>query len=743
MFKRRVPILLQLTTGECAAACLAMISSYYGRKTSLSECRGVLPTGRDGATVRALVEAARTFGFEVKAVSAELDALPALPLPAILHWGFDHFVVLERWSGDGARIVDPARGRVAVSRDEVDRAFTGVAVVLRPTEQFAKRKSGRAEVRWGHYLRHLRPFRRGIALLLTCSFLLQAAGLVVPFATAFVVDHVIATSERSLLPALVAGALLLAVNQLTISNLRERLLLYLKAHLDLRVATSFLDRLLSLPLGFFERRGGGDLLGRVASNATVRDTLSTPVLGALLDGTFALGYLAILFLQDVPFGLVALSLGAAQACLALSLTRKLDIRLQRELAARAVSYDYLAQAFAGIATLKATGGERRALEYWSPLLATEVSATVGVNRIQAALTTISNSARVLFPSLLLLLGTYRVLDGRLTLGSMFALIALASAFLMPIGSLVADVQEIRRARAHLDRIADVLNAPREQAPDPRRRRSRLSGAIETRDVSFAYDRGAPLALNGVSVDVAPGGKLAIVGRTGSGKSTLAKILLGLYRPTSGDVLYDGVPLEEYDLQALRGQFGVVLQEPALFAGTIRDNIAFHCPDASLDWVSEAARMALVHDEITSMPLGYQTPIMHAGGSVSGGQRQRIALAQALARKPTVLVLDEATSHLDTVTEQAIHEELSRLRCTRIVIAHRLSTIRDADHIVVLDHGSVVEQGTHAELLARDGHYSQLVRQQMERPPERWPGADGRILTTAGRNSPRAQTQFFQ
>ena len=717
MLKRRVPILLQLTTGECAAACLAMVASYHGRKTRLSECRNVLPTGRDGATVRALVEAARAFGFEVKAVSAELDALPSLPLPTILHWGFDHFVVLDRWSSRGARIVDPARGRRVVSREELDRAFTGVAIVLRPTVHLAQRTPRTLELRWRHYFRHLRPFRRGIALVLGCSFLLQAAGLVVPLTTAFVVDHVIATTERALLPALVVAAVLLALNQLTISNLRERLLLHLKAHLDLRVMTSFVSRLLSLPLGFFERRGGGDLLGRVASNATIRDTLGTPVLGAILDGTFALGYLAILFLEDAAFGLAALSLGAAQAGLTLSLTRKLDLRLQQELAARATSYDYLAQAFAGIATLKATGGERRALEHWSPLLASEVAASVGVNRLQAAMTTISNSTRVLFPLLLLLLGTYRVLDGGLTLGSMFALIALASAFLTPIGTLVADMQEIRRARAHLDRIADVLNAPPEQAPDTRRRRTRLAGAIAMREVSFAYDRGAPLALDRVSIDIAPGSKLGIVGRTGSGKSTMAKILLGLYPPTSGGVLYDGVPLEEYDLCALRGQFGVVLQEPALFSGTIRDNIAFHCPDAPLDAIVETARAACVHDEIVSMPLGYQTPIMHAGGSVSGGQRQRIALAQALARKPVVLVLDEATSHLDTVTERAIHEELSRLSCTRIVIAHRVSTIRDADHIAVLDRGSIVEEGTHTELLAQDGHYWQLMQQQIERQPE--------------------------
>lgn len=693
-----------------------MILSYYGRKTHVSECREVLPTGRDGTPARALAEAARSFGLEVRVLSLDLNGFQSLPLPAIVHWRFTHFVVVERWSRRSIKIVDPARGRVTATPDEFDTAFTGVVLVFHPTSRLGK-GARHPQPRWRHYFRHLKQCKRSILLVVGCSFAIQAAGLAIPLLTAVLVDRVILTAENALLPLLAFASLLLILNQLTISNLRERLLLYLKAHLDLRVTTGFVDHLLSLPLGFFERRGSGDLIGRLASNAMVRETLSTPILGAMLDGTFALGYLAILLLQDTGFALAVLALGGIHALIVLGITQRLNLRLQYELSARAESYDYLAQAFAGIATLKASGGERRALDYWSPLLAKEVSAAVAVNRLQAAITTVSTAARLVFPLVLLLVGAYRVLDGQVSLGVMFALIALATAFLTPISSLVSDIQQIRLAGAHLDRIVDVLNTDSEQKPRPHLHRRRLSGTVELRGVSFAYDHGAPFALKDIWLRLAPGDKVAITGQSGSGKSTLAKILLGLYLPTEGEILYDGVLPEEYDLHTLRSQFGVVLQEPALFGGSIRDNIAFHCPGMSLDAVVKVARIASIHDEIMRMPLGYETPIMHAGGSVSGGQRQRIALAQALAREPRILVLDEATSHLDAVTEQSIDEHLSRLSCTRIVIAHRLSTIRDANHIVVLDSGAIVEQGAHDELIAESGRYRELVQRQLERERE--------------------------
>jgi ATP-binding cassette, subfamily B, bacterial len=702
-----------MSTGDCAAACLAMIVSHHGRKTSLSECRTLIPTGRDGASARALAEAARRFGLAVRAISIEMDDLRSLALPAIIHWQFNHFVVVERCSKTAIRIVDPARGRVTITSDEFSNAFTGIALVLHAPSKL-KAPATAPEPGWRHYFRHLRPRKRLILLVLACSLLVQLAGLAVPVVTLFAVDRVIPTANAELLPLLLVAAVLLVANQLIISNLRERVLVYLKAHLDLQATTSFLAHLLSLPLAFFDRRGSGDLLGRLTSNARVRETLSTPLLAAVLDATFALVYLALLVLVDPAFAAIVVLLALIHSASVAVLTRKLRARLQQELFARAESHDFLAQAFSGIAALKASGGERRALDYWTPLMAKEVSATVAVNRLQATAATASAAFRLMSALVLLVLGTHRVVAGDETLGVMFALIALATAFLTPVAALVSHFEEIRRATAHLDRVVDVLNARPEQPRSPRTRARALTGAIELNNVSFSYGGGADLAVRDVSLTVAPGAKVAIVGRTGSGKSTLARLILGLYVPTRGEVRFDGTRIDEYDLRELRNQFGVVLQDPALFAGTIRQNIAFHCPDAPLDAVVRAARIAAIDEEIRRMPLGYDTPIMPGGGGLSGGQRQRIALAQAAARGPAILVLDEATSHLDTITERRIDQQLNRIRCTRIVIAHRLSTIRDADCIVVLDEGEVVEQGKHAELASRRGRYWELVERQLER-----------------------------
>jgi ABC-type bacteriocin/lantibiotic exporter with double-glycine peptidase domain len=394
--------------------------------------------------------------------------------------------------------------------------------------------------------------------------------------------------------------------------------------------------------------------------------------------------------------------------------------MQRHLGAQAASQGYLFEALSGIATLKASGAEDRALDRWSDLFAAELNIALQRSHLSALLESARAALALLSPLLLLWVGVQRVLDGTLSLGAMLALTALAGAVLASLTSLMANAERLQLAGAHLERLDDVLDAEPEQDRSSVAAAPPLSGRIELRGVGFRYDPAAPWVLRDLSLTIEPGQKVALVGATGSGKSTLGRLLLGLFEPAEGELLYDGIPLRQMDYRTLRRQFGVVLQEPVLFGDSIRRNIALNDPALTLTDVIEAARTAAIDDDIERMPMGYETLIGEGGGGLSGGQVQRIALARALGHRPSVLLLDEATSHLDVVTERRVDRNLSSLACTRIVIAHRLSTIRNADLIVVVDRGTIVERGRHDDLLALDGAYAALVRSQTATDPAEEP-----------------------
>jgi ABC-type bacteriocin/lantibiotic exporter with double-glycine peptidase domain len=495
--------------------------------------------------------------------------------------------------------------------------------------------------------------------------------------------------------------------------LRAALLIYLEARLDARMMLGFFEHVLSLPFKFFQQRTTGDLLMRLGSNTVIREALTNQTVSAVLDGSLVLVYLAILLALEPGFGLVVLGLGLVQIGLLLGSSRRVRRLMQRDLAASAESQSYLVEALAGMATLKAAGAEERALDHWSNLFFKHLNVSLQRNRLSALINTGLTALNTLSPLLLLWVGALYVLNGAMSLGTMLALNALAASFLAPLASLVSSGQQLQLVGAHLDRIADVVEAEPEQNLQATRSAPPLSGRIELKGVNFRYDPNGPLTLRDISLAIEPGQKVALVGRTGSGKSTLAKLLLGLYPPDEGEIRYDDLPLPSLDYRTVRSQFGVVLQESFLFSGSIRQNIAFNDPDLTLEQVMEAARLVHIHDEIEQMPMGYDTFLAEGGVSLSGGQRQRLSLARALAHRPAVLLLDEATSHLDVVTERMVDQSLKALSCTRIVIAHRLSTVHDADLILALDEGEIVERGSHEELLARGGHYAALVHGQLE------------------------------
>ncbi len=709
---RRLPVMLQLGAVECGAACLAMILCYYGHKTTIANVRERCQVGRDGLSALDLVQAARSYGLRVRAVSLQEDDLSHITCPAIVHWEFNHFLIVERVSAAWVEVVDPALGRRRLTMKEFFDGFTGIVLMLEPGVQFDRTTSTHRVSLASYACTYLKLAPLSLLQILGASLLLQVFGLAVPLLTAVVINQVIPSQSQETLLLLAVGLLVLIIAQVVMTLLRSVVLLALQTRMDTHMMLGFFERLTSLPLRFFQQRSSGDLLARLSSNIVIRDTVSNQLISTLLDGSLVVTYLLILFRSSLFFGLVSLSIGVIQVVILLFSTRLIRPLAKQELVAQGKFHGYAAEALMGITTLKAAGAEQRALEHWTNLFFEQMNASVRRHYFASLVDLAVTNLRALAPLLLLVMGTTQVLQGTLQAGTMLALVTLATYFLAPLGALVESGQQLQVVRSHLERVADVVEAEPEQALQQVAQPPRLSGHLRLQHVSFQYDPHSPVILHDINVAVRPGQKVAIVGRTGSGKTTLGMLLLGLYLPTSGDIFYDHVPLRTLDYQAVRAQFGVVTQGSTIFSGTIRENITLNHPTMPIEQVIRAAQAAALHEEILRMPMEYETFVAEGGTALSGGQRQRLALARALASNPVVLLLDEETSALDVVTEQAVEHSIRALNCTQIIIAHRLSTIRHADFILVLDQGTIIERGSHTELLRRNGYYAQLIQSQL-------------------------------
>lgn len=715
----RIPIVRQMSATDCGAAALAMVLKYYGKDVPLAEIRQALGIGRNGTTASALLLAGRLWGLRGRGVHAEVHDLSSVPPGTILYWEFCHYVVLEHAGTDFVRIVDPAAGRRRVSLTAVRQAFTGVALIFEPSAAFKPEKV-QTHRAWGLLTQ---VFERWDLLgrIVFISAVIQILSALMPVLTGVLIDRVVPQRNYSLLVLLAGAYLVFQIFNALSSFIRSHLLLYLQSQVEANFTLRFLDHLVELPYSFFQQRPAGDLMMRLGSNASIKEILTSTTLSTLMDGFMVSLYLILLMFANIRLTLMIVAIAVARIVVVVLLRHKQREFLAETLEVSARSQTYQVEMLSGMETLKAMGLEHRAAENWSNLFVEGLNISVQRGRLDATFAIAQNLLSTASTLAIMFYGTYLVLRGSFTLGTMVAFSALAAGFFGPLTSLISAGVQFQMLETYLERINDVLNTPPEQKPGTLAFAQKLTGSISLEGVSFRYAKPDPLVLEDVSLAFVSGCRVALVGRTGSGKSTLARLLAGLYEPSAGRILFDGKDLASLDLRSLRSQLGFVTQDTQLFGGTVRQNIALSDPQMGLNEVIHAAKCACIHDEIVAMGMGYETVLADRGLSLSGGQRQRLALARALACRPSVLVLDEGTSHLDAVTEEMVNRNLAQLRCTRIVIAHRLSTIRDADLIVVLAAGRVAAQGKHEELLRNSSKYAELLR--MQRDETSWVGID--------------------
>ena len=712
---------MQLEATDCGAACLGIVLAHHGRWVSLEELRDACGVGRDGSNARDIMRAAERYGLEGAGWRREIPQLARMPLPMILFWGFNHFVVLEGIGDRRYYLNDPASGHRVVDRDAFDRDFTGVALTFEPGAGFQPggKPPGILQRLWPW----LREYRASLAYAALCGLLLAVPVLAAPLVLSIFVDHVLGGGQAGWDGVLIGAMAAVSGLIYGLTWLQMRALRKLVVRLSTSQAERYLTRLLRLPMRFFAHRYAGDLGSRVQLIDHVANVGAGQLVGLLIELVMSLLFLALMLAFDVPLALVTAALGVL--CIVLM---RLLVRVRKDRNHRLQRDQGLLQGvgmagLSGVDTLRATAREDDFFARWSGHQATELQA----RQQFVELGHVTHALPVLFWMLgaaaVLGLGGWRVMTGEMSVGMLMGFHVLAGSFLRPVGRFVQFSDLLETLAADLQRLDDVFNAPEDEELDARPAggtktivtlggRLRLVGKLELRGVTFGFQRSRPALIENFDLAIEPGQRVAVVGPSGSGKSTLALLAAGVYRPWSGEILFDGQRRDRIPREVLAASVSIVDQHAVLFAGTVRDNLTMWNPETPDELLIAAAEDAAIHEEIIARPRGYDSKVEEGGRNFSGGQRLRLEIARALVNNPTVLILDEATSALDTLTESRVDDGLRRRNCTCLIVAHRLSTIRDADRILVLDRGRVVEQGTHEELAAVEaGFYARFLRGQ--------------------------------
>ena len=703
---------------DCGAACLATISKQYGLTLSITKIRLIAGTDKMGTNAYGMIKAAEELGFTAKGVKGDKEAFfNDFPLPAIAHVVVDgsllHYVVIHKITKQQVILADPGKGIVKTTPEEFFKQWTGVLILLVPAQSFQKGNESKSIFQrfWGLLL----PQKRLLVDIFFASLLITALGIGGAFFFQFIIDDILPAGITKTLHILGVGIVLLNIFSVALSTLRAQLLLYLSQKLDIALLLGYYNHVLQLPMNFFGTRKVGEIISRFQDASSIRNAISNATLTIMIDTLMALAGGLILFFKNMTLFFVALVMVVLYAVLVVVFNKPFRLANEKQMEDNAQLTSYLVESLNGIQTIKAFNGEedvRTETEFKFIRLLRSIFKLVSASNMQDALKTFVESVGGV---VIIWVGAYNVLKGNMTIGGLVTFNALLVYFLGPIKNLINLQPTMQTAMVASDRLGEILDLELEVSGNQSAKivPQSLKGDISFEDVSFRYGT-RQLVLEHFSMKVKQGQRVAIVGESGAGKTTLAKLLLNFYACEAGSIVISDYSLQDIRLDALREKIAYVPQETFLFSGTIYENLVFGVANPDMEEVIRCTQLAQIHDAINAFPLRYETYLDENGSNLSGGQRQRIAIARAMLKKPDILILDEATSNLDAVTEQAIQQTIDAYSqsLTSIIIAHRLSTIRSCDVIFVMEKGKIIESGSHEALMQQNGYYCSLYRAQI-------------------------------
>lgn len=688
--RRRTPVLLQAEAAECGLACLAMVAGHHGLRIDLATLRQHFQVSLAGATLAGLMAQAGALQLATRAVKLQVEDMKDLRMPAVLHWDFNHFVVLTAVDRRGITLHDPSLGQRHVPWAQVGKSFTGVALEAWPNPGFKPAKVER-RIPVTQLLGRISGWLPAGLQIIGLALVLELFGLLSPLMLQWTMDHVLVSADLDLLVLIAVGFAALVLMQQLITLLRSWLLLVLSTTLALQWRANLFSHLLRLPAGFFEVRHLGDVVSRFGAADTIQRTLTSSFVEALLDGLMSVLVLVMMFLYSPVLAAVALGTMAVYGVMRLLWYRPLREATEEQIVHAARQQSHFLETVRGIRAIQLFGREPQRRDTWLARVVEQMNAELRTQKLELGYRLANGLLFGLERVGVIAFGASLVLDGVFTAGALLAFLAYKDQFAHRVSVLIDRLFELRMLRLHGERLADIALA-KPQDPGPAVSPGPAPAqppALRLEGLRFRYGDGLPWVLDGLDLDVPAGSSLAIVGASGSGKSTLAALLLGLREPAAGQILVDGMPGERLGRHAMRALTGAVTQADTLFAGSIADNITFFDAAPDRDWMEACARAADIHADIAALPMAYHTLVGDMGTVLSGGQQQRVLLARALYKRPRLLVLDEATSHLDLASEQRVSQAVARLQLTRILIAHRPQTIASADRVALMQGGRIV------------------------------------------------------